>query len=114
MRVRYRELEGMLPAVIEQVQALLDKHPDAKIVRGYDSRAGSDSLFSWGAACQIELLDKVALTADAAKASVDVDDKGVITYTGGRTIKEFKSFRVGGDLKMQAVADIEMEVEKDG
>ena len=110
MRVRYKELDGMLPAVIEVAQKLLDKYPDAKVVRGYDCRAGADSLFAWGAACQISIPDKTALQVDASKDGADVDKKGILTYVAGRTIEDFKTFRVNGRLEMRDPEDLEVSV----
>lgn len=98
-----QELTGMLPAVIARVEALLAevRHLNPVVVRGYDSTAGEDSFYSWGAAVRIKCDDTKGLHAAAKRLGfLSLSDDGDLAYVKKLTLKEFKTYRVGGDLEL--------------
>ena len=98
-----KELTGMLPGAIVKVEELLESAAalNPVVIRGYDAAAGQDSLFGWGAACQINC-DKPATlkTKAVALGFTWLSDAGELAYTNGLTIDDFKTYRVNGDLEL--------------
>ena len=79
-----------------------------QILKGYDASQGKDSLFSWGVACRIRHADMKELRSKAeALGIIWLSDDGDMAYTGGLKIADFKTFRVGGDLK-QTTSNMEV------
>jgi len=102
-RVVRTELTGVLPGAIAKIEELLDKVKDLnpKVLCGYDSTAGKDSLFYWGAACRIQCDDVAKLKAAAKKLGfLWISDDGDVAYTKGQTIDDFKTYRVNGNLEL--------------
>jgi len=97
------ELTGMLPATIRKIEELLDVSIplNPQVVKGYDSTAGKDSYYYWGAACRIQCADMAALKASAeALGFLWLSDDGDMAYTNGLTIEDFQTFRVNGNLEL--------------
>ena len=100
-----KEFTGMLPAAILKFEELLvaaELEELSPIVeKGYDSTAGQESFFAWGCACRITASDMEALQTAAEDMGITwLADDGSMAYTGGRTIEDFKTYRVNGNLEL--------------
>lgn len=98
-----KELTGMLPGAIEIFETLLDASQDLDCVvrKGYDCEAGQGSLFYWGCAVQVTCPDMMSLRSRAESLGITwLDDDGSMAYTKGLAIKDFKTFRVNGNLEV--------------
>lgn len=98
-----QEFTGMLPGAIEKFEELLEKTAalEPKIISGYDASKGKDSFAYWGAACRIQCADMAALKVEAESLLIlwlSVD--GDMAYTDGRSIDDFKTYRVNGELEL--------------
>ena len=97
------EFTGMLPGAIAKFETLLANTAalNPAVAKGYDSTAGEDSFFSWGAACRITSDDMPALKIAAESLGITwLSDDGDMAYTGGMTIDDFKTYRVNGNLEL--------------
>jgi len=108
-----KEFTGMLPAAIlkfEELFTAAEKEGiSPSIEKGYDSTAGQDSFFAWGCACRMTASDMKALQTLAEALGITwLDDDGDMAYTNKQTIKNFKTFRVSGDLVL--MPEVEEEV----
>ncbi len=98
-----KEFTGMLPGAVEKFEELMTAVQDLnpQVQAGYDSLAGPDSYSYWGCACRITCSDMAQLRTQAEALGITwLSDSGDMAYTGGRTIDEFKTFRVNGDLDL--------------
>ena len=97
------EFTGMLPGAIGKFEKLMSTVSELNpyVKWGYDSAAGKDSFFYWGAACRIQC-DKMTTLKTKAKAIgiTWLSDDGDMAYTNGLTIDDFKTFRVNGNLEL--------------
>lgn len=97
------EFTGMLPGSIAKFETLMTNAAalNPAVTKGYDSTAGEDSFFSWGAACRITADDMPALKTAAELLGITwLSDDGDMSYTNGLTINDFKMYRVNGDLEL--------------
>ena len=105
------EFTGMLPGAIAKFEELLTKVAalNPVVVKGYDSTAGKDSFFAWGAACQITVapddMDELQLEAEGLGITW-LSDNGDMAYTNGLTIEDFKTYRVNGDLELMPEKEV--------
>lgn len=97
-----REFTGLLPGAINKFEELLSAAAELNpsVRKGYDSAAGKDSFFYWGAACRIHADDTGVLNAIAEDLGITVLSDGDFAYTNGLTIEDFQTFRVNGDLEL--------------
>ena len=107
-----KELNGMLPAVIEKFEKLLENIPDARVVRGYNVDEGKDSFFSWGCACQMLASDMKKLQTEAEKLGITWLGKGNMVYKKERTIADFKTFRVDSRLKLRTEKEMDIDLKE--
>ena len=97
------EFTGMLPAAITKFEELMSAAAELNPVvkKGYDSSAGKDNLFYWGAAVRIQADDMGVLEALADDLGITwLSDDGDMAATNGLTIADFKTYRVNGDLEL--------------
>ena len=104
MRIRH-EFTGMLPAAIEKFEKLLVDVDVAKlspiVAKGYDSWAGLNSFFYWGAACQIQCAQMSQLKKKAKALGITwLSNDGDMAYISGLTILDFQTYRVNGALEL--------------
>ena len=99
-----KEFTGMLPGAIQKFEELLAAVDGLNpvIVKGYDVTQGKDSFFYWGAACQITVApdDMDELQAEAEALGITWLGAGMMAFTNGLTIEDFKTYRVNGDLEL--------------
>ena len=99
-----QEFTGMLPGAIAKFEELLTKVAalNPVVAKGYDSAAGKDSFFAWGAACRITVApdDMDDLEAAAEELGIIWLGDGDMAYTNGLTIEDFKTYRVNADLEL--------------
>jgi len=101
------EFTGMLPAAIEKFEQLLSSFAGAAVVKGYNSAAGPDSFFYWGAACRMEAGNMAALKSAAQAIGITwLSDDGDMAYTNGLTIDDFKTYRVSGNLELMPEGEV--------
>ena len=108
-------LTGLLPAAITKIAELFKAIAilNPVIARGYDSYAPKDSFHYWGCAIDITCSDYVELRKAAGLLGFTSGDSqcvhpGHLEFTEGLEIKDFQSFRVSGDLKIQEKSISEM------
>lgn len=98
-----QEFTGMLPSAIAKFESLLEAAAELSpsVVKGYDSTAGRDSFYYWGAACRITAGDMGDLKLQAEAVGITwLTDAGDMAYTNGLTIDDFKTFRINGNLEL--------------
>jgi len=108
MEIR-KEFTGMLPAAILKFEELIAAAEELSpvVVKGYDVDAGPDSFFFWGCACRITASDMPALKTFAEALGITwLSDDGDMAYTNKQTIKNFKTFRVNGDLVLMPEEEV--------
>jgi len=87
--------------------------PVPRILKGYGTSEGKNSYFSWGVACRMKHADMKALRSEAEALGITwLTDDGDMAYTGGLLISDFKTFRVGGALKLTAATET-LQLEKE-
>ncbi len=98
-----KEFTGMLPVAIGKFEELLTAARDLnpEVHSGYDCESGPDDYAYWGCACRITCTDMAQLRSQAESLGITwLSDTGTMAYTDGRTIDEFKTFRVNGNLEL--------------
>ena len=127
-----KEFTGMLPAAIAKFEELLSivAEFNPQIMRGYDPASSKANFFYWGVACRIECDDIEILQVEAEEIGITpspkkfrsgmralqtaaeeigitwLSDDGDIAYTADRTIADFKTFRVNGDLELMPEKEV--------
>ena len=102
-------LTGMLPiaikAILQLINVLQGQGMKFSLVRGYDANSSKDGFHYWGCAVDIECADYAKLRQIAGPLGFTWTDS-ICTYPGHlefidvRKIKEFKGYKVDGDLKL--------------
>ena len=99
-----KEFTGMLPGAIQKFEELLTAVAELNpvVAKGYDVTQGKDSFFYWGAACQITVApdDMDELQAEAEALGITWLGAGMMAFTNGLTIEDFKTYPVNGDLEL--------------
>ena len=104
-----QEFTGMLPAAIDKFEELLQAVAELnpKVEKGYDSTAGKDSYFYWGAACRITCDNMTLLKNKAEELGITwLSDDGYMAYTNGLDIDDFKTYRVNGNLELMPEQEV--------
>ncbi len=104
-----KEFTGMLLGAVNKFEELMAAAGDLspEIHGGYDCNSGPDNYAYWGCACRITCADMANLRSRAEALGITwLTDAGDMAYTGGRTIDDFKTFRVNGELEMSPEEEV--------
>lgn len=113
-----KEFTGMLYGSINKFEELLESVSNLNpvVIKGYDSYAGEDNYFTYGCACQIICSDMNELKTKAEELGIiwGSNNDGVMAYTNGYDIDDFKASKLDGSLNLKEEEVIEENIEDGG